>query len=154
MRARLITVVAAGLLLVGSSAAYGAWSRAAVVGAGSPVVSGSFGVDATWLPAQTLNLTALYPGDTRTGVLRLSRVGNGRWVYTVGAATVVGGTARVYLGPLCTGTPLALPFSEPAVQPGAGTVDLCVEVTASSTLAAGQPVSLNLPVTAESRSTS
>jgi len=153
VRARLIAVVAAGLLLVGSSAAYGAWSRAAVVGAGSPLVSGSFGVDTTWLPGQALSLTDLHPGETRTGVLRLSRVGNGRWVYTVGAATVVRGSARVYLGTVCTGTPLVLPFSEPTVQPGAATVDLCVAVTASSTLAAGEPVSLALPVTAESRST-
>jgi len=151
VRARLIAVVAVGLLFVGSSAAYGAWSRGAVVAAGSPVLSGSFDLSAPW--TQPLSLTGMYPAQKRTGVVQLSRTGNGRWVYTVGAPTVVGGTAKVFLGTGCTGAALVLPFSQTTVQAGAATVDLCVEVTASATLAPGQTVSLTLPVTAENRST-
>ena len=154
MRARLIAVVAVGLLFVGSSTAYGAWSRGAAVAAGSPVATGSFDVSPTWLPTQTLSLTDMYPGQKRTGVLQLARVGNGRWVYTVGTATVAGGTVTVYAGSACSGATVALPFAQTAVQAGTATPQHCVEVTASATLAPGQTVSLSLPVTAESRSTS
>lgn len=154
MRARLIAVVAVGLLFLGSSAAYGAWSQGAPVGSGGPVVTGTFDLGATWLPAQTLSLAGMYPSEKRTGVLQLSRVGNGRWVYRVGAPTVVGGTVTVYAGPACSGAQLTLPFTQATVQAGTATPQHCVEVTASATLAAGQAVTLSIPVTAESRSTS
>ena len=149
MRARLIAVVAVGLLFLGSSTAYGAYRTGAVVGAGGSVKSGSFGVTGT----TPLDLTAMYPGEKRTGVLTLARTGEGRWVYTVGAATVAGGTVKVYSTATCSGAVLTLPFTQTTVQAGTATPQYCVEVTASATLAPGQTVSISLPVSAQSRST-
>ena len=113
--------------------------------------TGSFTLNAPW--TQPLSLTGLYPSQKKTGVVQLTRSGNGRWVYTVGVPAVVGGTAKVFLGSACTGTALVLPFTQTTVQAGAATVDLCVEVTAGTTLAPGQTVAFSLPVTAENRST-
>lgn len=151
MRLRLVAIVVVALLLSGSATAYASWRRGAPVGAGTAVQSGTFGVTATWSTA--LNLTALYPGVARTGVLTVARTGNGRWIYTIGSPTTVGGVVRVFPTSACTGTPLTLPWTQTTVQAGTATPQHCVEFTANNPLQAGLVYNATVPVTAESRPT-
>jgi hypothetical protein len=151
MRLRLAAIVVVALLLSGSATAYAAWSRGVAVGAGPALQSGTFAVTATWsTPLSTAGIT---PGAVRTGVLSIGRAGHGRWVYTIGAPTVVGGTVRVFPTATCGGTALTLPWTQPTVQAGTAVPQHCVEYTAGSPLSAAQPLGITLPVTAESRST-
>ncbi|WP_315097795.1 hypothetical protein [uncultured Cellulomonas sp.] len=152
MRARLIVVVAVVLLFLGSTTAYAAWSRGAVVGAGAAVRSGSFAVTATW--PTPLNLAAVQPGAKKTGVLEVTRTGHGRWVYSIGVPTGVGGTVRVFPTSSCLGMALTLPWSQTTVQAGTAAAQHCVEFTAATALTSGQPLTVSVPVTGESRSTS
>jgi len=151
MRLRLAAVVVVALLLSGSATAYAAWSRGIAVGSGPALQSGTFAVTATW--SSPLSTTGVTPGAVRTGVLTVARVGSGRWVYTIGAPTAVGGTVRVFPTASCTGTALTLPWSQTAVLAGTAAPQHCVQYTAASPLTTAQALGVTVPVTAESRST-
>ncbi|KQR17038.1 hypothetical protein [Cellulomonas sp. Leaf334] len=138
MRTRLVAVVVVALLLSGSATAYAAWSRSAAMAATPNVRSGNFAVAVSWVtPVPT---TAMWPGETRTGVARVAHTGHGRWQYLVASAT---GTASLsgltvtyttFSGGACTAT--AIPAGAwSAVQPNGTTVDICVHAT----LGAGAP---------------
>ncbi|GEK22074.1 hypothetical protein [Cellulomonas xylanilytica] len=173
LRPALVACVAVVLLLVGSTTAYAAWSRATTAAAGS-VAGGTFAGTVTW--STPLNLAGMYPGETRVGVVQVARTAgtNGRWVYTVGTPTVaVSGaattastalatrltvtpyTAGTFSGTTCGGTPLTLGAAS-AVQALGSVVQHCVAVqlaaNAPGTVQGGAVV-VTVPVTLENRST-
>ena len=158
-RALLVAAAAAVLLFVGGTAAYSAWSRTLAVAPGT-AQSGDFGVTS----AHTLSLAGMYPGETRTGVLTISRAAGtqGRWVYTLGAPAVSAGpfvghlTVKVYPGPSCTDPALTLPWTQPTAQVLAAAPQHCIAVTLNATAPSsvqGVTATITVPVTAENRST-
>ena len=86
----LVAAVAVVLLLLGGTTAYAAWSRSVAVGSAA-VSTGGFGVQAS-----SLDIAPMYPGETRTGVITLTRTAgtHGRWVYSLSAPTVSGEVGR------------------------------------------------------------
>ena len=158
-RAPLVAAVAVVLLVAGGTTAWSAWSRALPVTPGT-AQSGDFGATTS----HTLSLTAMTPGEVRTGVLTVSRTAGtqGRWVYTLSTPSVSAGplvgqlTVRVYPGATCTGTALTLPWTVATTQPLTATPQHCVSVTLAATAPSsvqGVTATLTVPVTAENRST-
>ncbi|MEZ0448100.1 hypothetical protein [Cellulomonas sp. ICMP 17802] len=138
MRVRLTVAVAAALLLVGSSAAYGAWSRTITLGSAATLRAGTMGLSATWTTAPTLS--GLLPGTTRSGIAKLTHSGNGRWQYmlpSVTGAETMPGLAITYTS--TTGAPgtcgaTAIPADAwSATQPAGSTVYVCVTATLAAT---------------------
>jgi hypothetical protein len=160
VRARTVGVVgvAAVLLALGSTAAWSAWSASQAVSNVS-VATGDFGVAAAWSPS--VDLAGMYPGEQRSGVMTLSRSGQGRWVYTIGTPAVGATlasvlTVAVYPTGACTGTPLTLPWTQSTVQAVTATPQHCVTVTLSGSAPStlhDQSALVTIPVTAQNRST-
>ncbi|WP_456787550.1 hypothetical protein [Cellulomonas sp. P5_C5] len=159
MRARLAAVVVVALLLSGSATAYAAWSRSAAVAATTGLQSGSYAIAVGWVtPVPT---TAMWPGESRTGVARVTHSGSGRWQYLLATATGTGTlpgltvTYAAWVGGVCT-TPIAADVWS-AVQPTGTSVDVCVTATLRSDAAsAAQNVTsaFNVVVTGRNQSTS
>ena len=154
----LVAAVAVVLLHLGGTTAYAAWSRSVAVGSAA-VSTGGFGVQAS-----SLDIAPMYPGETRTGVITLTRTAgtHGRWVYSLSAPTVSGAlsgqlTVSVYPTAACTGAAIpTFPWTVATVQALAATPQHCVSVRLSATApssAQGTTATVTVPVTAENRTT-
>jgi hypothetical protein len=154
----LVAAAAVVLLFLGCTTAYAAWSQSVTVGSAG-VSTGTFGVQAS-----SLDIAPMYPGETRTGVITLSRTAGtqGRWVYSLAAPTATGTlssqlTVTVYPTAACTGTAITVfPWAVPTTQALAATPQHCVSVRLAANAPSttqGATATVTLPVTAENRTT-
>src|SRR4051794_34947793 len=86
MRLRLITGLAVALLFLGSATAYAAWSDSAAIGSSARIAAGTFGITATWASPPP-DFGSLYPGQSKTAIVKVTHAGDGRWQYQVSAVS-------------------------------------------------------------------
>jgi predicted ribosomally synthesized peptide with SipW-like signal peptide len=134
----LIVLVASLCCLLMSSAAttWALWSDEV----STPAVqlsSGTFGVTVAW--ASEPDLSGLYPGATRDGVVTISHSGDGSWVHAIGVE-MTGGlssqmSATIYPGAVCEGTPMTPNTLTTTPLPALSSTQACVRFAVSSTAA-------------------
>jgi len=161
LRTPLVAVSVVALLVFGSATAYAVWSTAGAVRSAASVSSGTIGLAATWVT--TPNLTAMAPGQSRSGIARLVHSGNGKWQYRLPSLTgaeAMPGLSVAYTSTngapgTCTTTPIAA-GSWSATQPNGSTVYVCVTATLAATAsssAQGVTPSVSIAVEAQNQPT-
>jgi hypothetical protein len=151
----LVPLLAFGIALGGASVASALWGAQATPTT-AVLRSGTFGLTATWSTAPTL--TALFPGQTRDGVMTLQHTGNGTWRYRLTAADTgaLGAvlTETFYAGATCTGTPLVVGALSATTYAKNASTQVCVRIAlpagAANTLQ-NATSAITVTATAESR---
>lgn len=155
---RLVAVAVVAFLLSGiATTAYAAWSASRPVASAATIRSGTFGLDAAWVGSPSF--TGMWANDPRTGVLRLTHTGDGRWQHQLSVSGAsLAGLSVTFLeatGPGvadCTATVVA-PGTWSATQARGATVYVCVRTVLGAGSAPGGSAAFTVQATARNQPT-